>query len=126
MNPETLVKLIDAGFTKQEIMELTGKPITEPTPAPAAAAPDPEPAPAAAAPDPEPAPAAPAAPAQDENSIETRLDGIENSIKDMMKSFQAENVRRDSFNNVPAETLESQTDKIMMSIIRPEKKVESK
>ena len=116
MDPETLVKLIDAGFTKQEILELTGKTISEPAPA---SAPDPEPAPAAAAPD--PAPAAPAA-SQDGNNIESRLDGIENSLMDMMKQFQAENLRRDSFEHAPTESLEAQTDKIMMSIIRPEQK----
>ena len=117
MDPETLVKLIDAGFTKQEILELTGKTITEPAPAAPASAPDPAPAPAAPASAQDPAPAS-----QDGNNIESRLDGIENSLKDMMKQFQAENLRRDSFEHAPSESLEAQTDKIMMSIIRPEQK----
>lgn len=50
MNRERLFKLIDAGFTKEEIMRLAGY-TTEPAPAPATApatAPAPEPVPAPA------------------------------------------------------------------------------
>ena len=61
MKPEELLKLVNAGFTKQEIMAMFG---TAPDPAPAPApAPDPAPAPAPApAPDPEPEPASAPAP----------------------------------------------------------------
>lgn len=60
MNLERIYKLVDAGFTKDEIMRLMGykpapAPATSPAPAPAPA-PDPAPAPAPA-PDPAPAPA---------------------------------------------------------------------
>ena len=59
MKPEELLKLVNAGFTKQEIMAMFG---TAPEPAPAPA-PEPAPAPAPApAPDPEPEPAAAPAP----------------------------------------------------------------
>lgn len=66
MNLERIYKLVDAGFTKDEIMRLMGyKP--EPAPAPAPA-PTPTPAPAPA-PDPAPAPAT--APAQDTALVDT-------------------------------------------------------
>ena len=117
MEAETLVKLIDAGFTKSEIMNLIGSS----TPAPASSA---VPAAQEETKPEEPKPAAePVAPEKDNGSSEIgkRLDGIENSLTDMMKRFQAENLKRDSFDHPPAESLESQTDRIMASIIRPEK-----
>ena len=48
-----------------------------------------------------------------------RLDGIESSISEMVKSFQMSNLRNDSFGGMP-DTLEDRTDKILASIIRPQ------
>ena len=59
----------------------------------------------------------------DDNSgtaFETRLDGIEKRITDLIKAVQTSNVKNDSIKN-PSDTLEEETDKIMKSIIRPEK-----
>lgn len=53
MNPEDILALVRAGFSKSEILSMTSA--ADPTPAPQ---PDPEPTPAPQ-PDPEPAPAAP-------------------------------------------------------------------
>lgn len=134
MKADLMEKMLDAGFTKEEIFRIldpapaTGT-ATAAAPAPA---PDKEPAPApekepekepAAAPAPEPekeptkAPAAPADPKADET--EKRLAGIEQSISDLIKTLQAENIKRDSFGGTP-DSLEEQTDRIMASIIRPE------
>ena len=122
MNPELLTRLLDAGFSHDEIMQLAGTPAA----AAPAATDAPETTNETETQDQEPAAPAPAPAADAETSeIENRLTGIESSIKDMMKQFQQENLKRDSFNNTPAESLESQTDKIMMSIIRPEKKGEN-
>ena len=52
-------------------------------------------------------------------AFETRLDGIEKRITDLIKAVQTSNVKKDSFNN-PSDSLEEETDKIMRSIIRPE------
>ena len=52
-------------------------------------------------------------------AFETRLDGIEKRITDLIKAVQTSNVKKDSFNN-PSDSLEDETDKIMKSIIRPE------
>ena len=123
MNADLLGKLLDAGFSKEEILSLV-KP--EPMTSQAeAAADDPEPVeaePAAPtepdqkAPDPEPGPAA------DNNAaMEKRLSGIEKSISDLMKTIQTENRKHDSFGGSP-ESIDEETDRIMKSIIRPETK----
>ena len=59
---------------------------------------------------------------QDDNpgsAFETRLDGIEKRITDLIKAVQTSNVKKDSF-KTNSDTLEEETDKIMKSIIRPE------
>ena len=53
------------------------------------------------------------------SAFETRLDGIEKRITDLIKAVQTSNVKNDSI-KTPSDTLEDETDKIMRSIIRPE------
>ena len=53
------------------------------------------------------------------SAFETRLDGIEKRIGDLIKAVQTSNVKNDSM-KTPSDTLEDETDKIMRSIIRPE------
>lgn len=122
MNADLLGKMLDAGFTKEEILSLV-KP--EPMTSQAeAAADDPEPVdaepaapaePEQKAPDPEPGPAA------DTAAMEKRLSGIEKSISDLVKTMQAENRKRDSIGGLP-DSLEDETDRIMKNMIRPETK----
>lgn len=123
MDAVLLGKMLDAGFTKDEIMKLIpAEPMTSQA---EAAADDPEPVdaepaapaePEQKAPDPEPGPAA------DNNAaMEKRLSGIEKSISDLMKTIQSENRKHDSFGGSP-ESIDEQTDRIMESIIRPENK----
>lgn len=123
MDAVLLGKMLDAGFTKEEILKLIpAEPMTSQA---EAAADDPEPvdaepaAPAESeqkAPDPEPGPAA------DNNAaMEKRLSGIEKSISDLMKTIQAENRKHDSIGGLP-ESLDEETDRIMKGIIRPETK----
>ena len=123
MDAVLLGKMLDAGFTKEEILSLIpAEPMTSQADA---AADDPEPVdaePAAPAepehkaPDPEPGPAA------DNNAaMEKRLSGIEKSISDLVKTMQAENRKRDSIGGLP-DSLEDETDRIMKNMIRPETK----
>lgn len=122
MNADLLGKLLDAGFSKEEILSLV-KP--EPMTSHAeAAADDPEPVeaepaaptePEQKAPDPEPGPAA------DTAAMEKRLSGIEKSISDLVKTMQAENRKRDTIGGLP-DSLEDETDRIMKNMIRPETK----
>ena len=99
MKPELLEKLLDAGFTKEEIFRLARD-------EPAAQEPDKTPQ------EPDKTPLEP-------DKTAEKLNGIEKAIEELRKAVQANNVRNDSFGS-PAESLETQTDKIMAGIIRPE------
>lgn len=118
---EQISKLLDAGFSKDEIMQLARdeplqKPGPEPEPQPG---PEPEPKPGPepepekkTAPEPKPGP-------EPDSQIGDRLTSIEKSISDLMKAFQSENLKKDQIRTT-AQTLQEQTDAIMASIIRPE------
>ena len=54
----------------------------------------------------------------DVSNFGKRLEGIEKTITDLTKAIQAGNLRNDSFPN-PVESLEERTDKAMTEIIRP-------
>lgn len=119
MKYEEISKLLDAGFTKDEIMQLARdeplqKPEPEPQPGPEPE-PQPEPQPGPEkekAPEPEPQP-------EPDTQVGDRLTSIEKSIADLMKAFQKENLKNDQIRTT-AQTLEEKTDAIMASIIRPE------
>lgn len=119
MKTELLGKLLDAGFTKDEIIQLArDEPITKPeeTPEPETTQePQPEPE---VNPEPEQKPETNPEPVKNDET-EKRLSSIEKNISDLVKAIQLQNVRNDSFNGNP-DSLEDQTDKIMQSIIRPE------
>lgn len=119
MTVEQVIKLLDNGFTKEDIQKMEQG--TQPAQAPAAADPEPaaeqetQPAPVA---DPEPTkPAAPAEPSE----TDQRIGHLEESIGSLIKAIQNQNLKNDSFGSV-APDLETETDKIMASIIRPERK----
>ena len=114
-------KLLDAGFSKEEILSLI--PAAPMTSQQEAAADDPEPVDAepeattdaeSVAPDPDKGPAA-----ETDTAMEQRLYGIEKSIADLTKTIQAANRKHDSIGGFP-DSLEDETDRIMKSIIRPE------
>lgn len=132
MNPELLMKMLDAGFSKDEIMKLTGmepakggedfeagnKPAAEAEDMPTDEnKPTAEDKPAAAA---ENEPAAEDKP-QDNTGriIETRIDSLEKTINKMVRAIQAGNLLNTSGGG-NVDSLEDETDKIMKSIIRPE------
>lgn len=98
MTFEQLIKLLDAGFTKDEIMALNGTPAPAPQPEPEPE-PDPEPAP-----QPEPAPAP--APQNDQAAILAKLEELNQTII------------RSNINNSRQPETES-VDDILATIIRP-------
>lgn len=126
MKAELLEKLLDAGFSKDEIIQLArDEPITNPEQKPDPETnpeqkPDPEPE---KKPDPEQKPDQEPEkkpdPEPKADETEKRLSGIEKNISDLVKAIQLQNLKHDSFMNNP-DSLEDQTDKIMMGIIRPE------
>lgn len=124
MTTGLLEKLIDAGFTKDEIMRLARDEPEQIKDQPAPEEPkQPEPEniqdqPAQEEPKP-----------QDSGISEyvtkmgDRLTGIEQKFTDLLKTIQSQNLRND-FIQSAGDDLETQTDNIMKSIIRPEIKKE--
>ena len=106
MTFDQLMKLLDAGFTKEEIMALNGTPAPapqpEPEPAPAPQS-EPEPAPQ---PEPEPHPEPAPAPQNDQAAILAKLEELNQTII------------RSNINNSRQPETES-VDDILATIIRP-------
>lgn len=113
MTVDQVFQLLDKGFTRDDIMKLTeANVVTDAQPEQT------EPEPQETQPEPEQKPVT-----QPEEQEQTgkRLDSIEQSISKLVNAIQLQNLRNDSFGS-SGETLEEKTDKIMASIIRPEKK----
>ena len=129
MKAELLERLLDAGFSKDEIIQLArDEPIKQ------EGAHDDEKIehPGITKPENEDNPGNQDNPGSNDNpgnqdkqednpgsAFETRLEGIEKRIGDLIKAVQTSNVKNDSF-KTNSDTLEDETDKIMKSIIRPE------
>ena len=87
MNSKDLMKLVDAGFTKEEILQIASASVYAPTPEPEAPAPEPEaPAPESAAP----------APEQVDNSTELLnvMQGLTSQMNTLTRALQASNILR--------------------------------
>lgn len=118
MKIEEILQLGRMGYTKEEIQQMeTGNQVPETT--------DPQPDPAEQEPKQEPASQEPAAAAQDEKpeekqdpAIMQRMDSIEKQLQALVRTMQAENVKKDSFGN-PAENIEQQADKALAALIQP-------
>lgn len=127
MKAELLEKLLDAGFSKEEIIQLSQDETAKPTDPEAAQVPaaeqDPDPSAAQdqAADEGKPADpaAAPGNDLPDFDKLNDKITGIEQNISALMKAVQLANLKNDSFGGMP-DSLETQTDKIMGSIIRPD------
>lgn len=102
MTFDQLMKLLDAGFTKAEIMALNGTPAPAPQPEPE---PEPDPAPAPQ-PEPEPQPDPAPAPQNDQAAILAKLEELNQTII------------RSNINNSRQPETES-VDDILATIIRP-------
>ena len=107
MKAELLERLLDAGFSKDEIIQLARD---EPIKQEGAHDDAKNEHPGITKPENEDNPG---------SAFETRLDGIEKRISDLIKAVQTSNVKNDSIKTL-SDTLEDETDKIMRSIIRPE------
>lgn len=124
MTTGLLEKLIDAGFTKDEIMRLARD---EPEPIkdqPAQEEPkQPEPENIQEQPAPEEPKPRDSGVSESVTKMGDRLTGIENKFNDLLKLIQSQNLHND-FRQSSGDDLETQTDNIMRSIIRPEIKKE--
>ena len=108
MTVDQIMKLLDAGYTKEEIAALTSNP--EPAPE---VKPEPEPAPEVK---PEPSPEVKPEPAEDQTGV--RLDALEKSIASLIKTIQVSNVNNKNIQTLPTDSTKI-VDDAMASIIRP-------
>lgn len=124
MTVEQVVKLLDNGFTRDDIIGMMGTGETTPKQEPAQEPqqeqepqkePQKEPE---QKPEPKPEPQQKPEPAVN-SETEKRLTSIENNIINLMKAIQDQNLKNDSFGSME-DSLETATDKAMASIIRPE------
>ena len=124
MTTGLLEKLIDAGFTKDEIMRLARD---EPEPVKDPPAPEepkqPEPENIQEQPVQEEPKPQDSGVSESVSKMGDRLTGIEQKFTDLLKLIQSQNLHND-FRQSTGDDLETQTDNIMRSIIRPEIKKE--
>lgn len=120
MTANEILQLVQAGYSKEEIQQMeTGNQETTKQ-EPAAEPQEPETEPAAAEQDPasKPDEKGPAAETALDPKTNERLDGIEKQLKQLVKSIQASNVRRDSYGSA-GEDIDSQADKALAALIQP-------
>lgn len=123
MKLDQVIRLLEAGYTKEEIQQMDQGNQETTKQEPAAEPQEPETEPAAAEQDPASAPEekGPAAETALDPKTNERLDGIEKQLKQLIKSIQASNVRRDSYGGA-GEDIDSQADKAMAALISHEGK----
>lgn len=125
MKVDQVIRLLEAGYSKEEIQQMeqgAQEPQEQETtkPEPAAEQPEPKKEPAAAEQDPasKPEEKGPAAESAPDPETGKRLDGIEQQLKQLIKSIQANNVRRDSYGSA-GEDINTQADKALAALIQP-------
>ena len=123
MKVDQVIRLLEAGYSKEEIQQMDQGNQETAKQEPAAEPQEQETEPAAAEPEPASAPEekGPAAETAPDPKTNERLDGIEKQLKQLIKSIQASNVRRDSYGSA-GEDIESQADKAMAALISHEGK----
>ena len=109
-------ELLNAGFTADEIRGMFSNPTPDPEPAHAA---DPEPAP-------DPEHASDPQPAHDPESEDLRFTALNDTMNKILKAIQGNNLQNNSIANMGNADLDTQVDKIMGSLIRPEHTKEEK
>ena len=97
MKSEDIIKLLDAGYTKEEIKAME----TEPEVKPEQEQPEQEVKP-------------------DDTSI--RIEQMQNQINNLIKQMQLNNLKSASVNILPEDDLERKTDEAMAELIRPKYK----
>lgn len=116
MRIEEIRELHEMGFSNDQIMQLSGTPAVDPFQAP-----DPDPCqPAEPEPD-APADPEPEAPAEDEriSGLQNQISEAQKQIQQLTKQLQAANRQAARIDALPADDLQTQTDKIMAELIRP-------
>ena len=113
MTAENILKLIEAGYTKEEISAMDMQPAEEPKPAE-----DPKPAE-------EPKPAEDPKPTEEpaDNSalaaVQQELTETRQQLNNLIKQMQQNNLKTASVQTIPDKDLEKKTDEAMAELIRP-------
>lgn len=120
MKVDQVIRLLEAGYSKEEIQQMeqgAQEPQEQETAKqePAAEQPEQKTEPAAA-PESKPEEKGPAAETAPDPETNKRLDGIEAQLKQLVKSIQADNVRRDSYGSAGTD-IDSEADKAMAALI---------
>ena len=123
MKLDQVIRLLDAGYSKEEIQQMEQGSQETANPEPAAEQKEPETELAAAAEEKSSAPEehGPAAGTAPDPETGKRLDGIEQQLKQLIKSIQVNNVRRDSYGN-SGDDIDTQAEKAMAALISHEGK----
>ena len=108
MKSEDIIKLLDAGYTKEEIKAME----TEPEVKPEQELPEQEVKPEQELPEPEVQ--------TDDTSV--RIEQMQNQINNLIKQMQLNNLKSASVNILPEDDLERKTDEAMAELIRPKYK----
>lgn len=122
MKVDQVIRLLEAGYSKEEIQQMEqgaqeSQEQETTKPEPAAEQPEQKTEPAAS-PESKPEEKGPAAETAPDPETGKRLDGIEAQLKQLVKSIQASNVRRDSYGSA-GEDINSQADKALAALIQP-------
>ena len=113
MDLTQVTKLIEAGFTAQEIREMMQGTQQDPQPEPQ---PEPEPKP-----EPETKPEPEPQPDPHPDQTEQRLTNIENNISSLLKAIQESNVRKDTLLGGNTKSMQELTNDAMNALINPTK-----
>ena len=123
MTLQDILRLIDAGYTRQEIEQLNRD---ESAAEPAAAEPAAEPAePVADSVDQESKTPSGPDPSAELETVRNELKTTQQQLQDLIKQMQQNNLRTASVNVLPQENLETATDAAMAELIRPTIKEEA-
>ena len=120
MTANEILQLVQAGYSKEEIQQMDQGNQETAKQEPAAEPQEPETEPAAAEQEPasKPEEKGPAAETAPDPETGKRLDGIEQQLKQLIKSIQANNVRRDSYGSA-GDDIETQADNALAALIKP-------
>lgn len=121
MKVDQVIRLLEAGYSKEEIQQMDNgnqEPQETTKQEPAAEQPEQKTEQAAAEQDPagKPEEKGPAAETAPDPKTNERLDGIEKQLKQLVKTIQAGNVRRDSYGSAGSD-IDSEADKAMAALI---------
>ena len=132
MNLSEVTKLIDAGFTAEEIRGMMNNapannpPIPQNNPQGMGSDEQKQPIPVPGNPDPVPDPDHPSdpvpVPGRETDQDDSKFTALNDTMQQLIRTIQSANFANSSFDKPTGEDLVSKVDRIMASIIRPERK----